>query len=89
MSFTVELDSRGNPDHGQDPERPVWGVVSRKVFVKSLEEASKVCTDWIRANDLGGGNWVGGTVRDSDGAVVGRVSYNGRFWPASPDQHGH
>ena len=37
----VILASRGNPDHFQDPEQPVYGCESdSKVTVNSLEEAS-------------------------------------------------
>ena len=81
-TFTVDLDSRGNPDHGQDPDRPVYGVERETVRVDSLAQASKVCLAWIEANDLGGGNWTGGDVRDAEGTLVANVSYNGKIWPA-------
>ena len=43
-TFTVEFDSRGNPDHGQDPDRPVYGVEREVVTVSSLAQASQVCS---------------------------------------------
>lgn len=80
-TFTVELDSCGNPDYGQDPDRPVYGVERQVVKVGSLAHASKVCRAWIEANDLGGGNWTGGQIRDEHGELVASVSYNGKVWP--------
>jgi hypothetical protein len=81
-TFSVELDSRGNPDHGQDPDRPVFGVERETVHVSSFRQASEVCCAWIEDNFLGGGNWTGGDVRDVDGMLVANVSYNGKVWPA-------
>ena len=80
-TLTVELDSRGNPDRGQDPDRPLPGVARKVVEVRSLGQASEACLAWIEDNDLGAGNWTGGTVRDASGALVARVSYNGKVWP--------
>ena len=51
-----------------------------KCSVLSLTEASQVCRRYIDRNNLGGGNWTGGRVLDEHGAVVARVSYNGRVW---------
>ena len=79
-TMVVELDSRGNPDYGQDPDRPVYGVKPQVAVVLSLGQASAVCLEWIKSNDLGGGNWTGGDVRDSGGKLVARISYNGRVW---------
>lgn len=55
---------------------------ARKVDVASVEEASKVCRAYIEHNDLGGGNWTGGDVREN-GKVIGKISYNGRFHTAA------
>ena len=79
-TFSVDLNSRGNPDRGQDPDRPLPGVARKVVEVRSLARASEVCTAWIEANDLGAGNWTGGTVRDASGRKVARVSFNGKVW---------
>ncbi len=77
----VMLSNRGNPDHGEDPRRPVAGGKDRMVPVADLEAASAACRQYIKAHGLGGGNWTGGEVRDMDGTVVAEVSYNGRIWP--------
>lgn len=79
--FAVRLQSRGNPDHGQDPERDVWGVPDVEAHVEDLREARALCEAFIAYFDLGGGNWTGGqVVRVADGLVLGKFSYNGRFW---------
>lgn len=74
--LTVKLSARGNPDFGQP--RSI-GVSTRTVEVADFAAASAACMEYIRAHDLGGGNWTGGEVRDG-GKVVARVSYNGRVW---------
>ena len=77
--FCVVLASAGNPDHGQDPGEPLFGVSPCKATVTTLNDASAACRRYISDNGLGGGNWTGGDVI-SNGKVVARVSYNGRVW---------
>lgn len=79
----VRLESRGNPDFGQNPDEPVWGAVDQTVEVSSLKEASAVCLKYCDDNDLGGGNWTGGQITE-DGKAIGYVSYNGRVWDKFP-----
>lgn len=75
--FTVRLSARQNPDLPSRQDLPR----ARTVQVASLEDASERCRAFIAEHDLGGGNWSGGQVRDiATGAVVARVSYNGRVW---------
>jgi len=78
--LTLTLDSRGNPDFGQNPDHPVFGVPGESVSVSSLREASRRAREYIEQHDLGGGNWTGGDVLDHTGQLVARVSYNGRVW---------
>ena len=79
--FTVTCCSRGNPDFKQDPNRP---ISPREVhlFGGNMTDACHMVRDYIKAWDLGGGNWVGeaGEVHDEQGKLVGRISYNGQFW---------
>ncbi len=78
--YTVILDNCGNPDRGQDPSRRLPGTVRKIVPVEDFAAASKACRDYIEENDLGGGNWTGGEIREN-GKIVAKVSYNGTVWP--------
>jgi hypothetical protein len=75
----VTLSDIGNPDHGQDPERSVTGLRPRRVEVKDFADASRVCREYIRKHELGGGNWNGGAIK-SGNKDIARVSYNGCVW---------
>lgn len=75
-TMKVQLRAVGNPDHREPPD---IGCPSRWVEVASYEEASKVCRQYILDNDLGGGNWTGGTIKQGDKKIA-YVSYNGRVW---------
>lgn len=75
----VKLASVGNIDHGQNPYQPVFGVPNQTKEVSSLEEASKVCREYIAEHELGGGNWSGGFVFDGKEQIA-YISYNGRIW---------
>lgn len=78
------LAARGNPDHRQDPGRPPYGVpVDSLVQIgadQALVTASEAVRQFCDRHELGGGNWVGGDVW-KDGEHMGRVAYNGRFFP--------
>lgn len=78
----VLLRSVGNPDHGQNPDEPLYGVPSGWVRVYALEEASNVVSAYIEEYDLGGGNWNGGYVFESLDLEnqIAYISYNGRIW---------
>lgn len=73
----VKLVSLSDPDRDDAGEKkigPQWEAV------KSLAEAVKKVREFITKNDLGMGNWVGGTTVDDTGRAVAYVSYNGRVW---------
>ncbi len=77
----VKLASVGNPDFGQDPNRPLYGCErSKTVKVNSFKAASEACMSFIERNNLGGGNWAGGEIMDDTGKIIAHVSYNGRVW---------
>ncbi len=81
-TFVLWLSNCGNPDRGQDPDRPVYGTPSDYwVPVESLQAASTACRSYIEEHDLGGGNWTGGKLVDGKGTHVANISYNGRIWP--------
>ncbi len=73
--------------HCKNPDIPggYWSTMSRprrpqQVHVTTFAEAAKRVQQYIDAYELGGGNWTGGLVRDNDGNVIAKVSYNGRVW---------
>ncbi len=76
----VKLESVGNPNYHQDPNSPLYGVVSKTVEVISMKEAKTKCLNFIEENDLGSSNWSGGQILDDDNKVIAHVSYNGRVW---------
>jgi hypothetical protein len=77
--YTVTLRSAGNPDHGEFFDQ---GVLSPTLEVEcaTVSECQEAAASYRVTYGLGGGNWVGGAVR-KDGKLVGRIGYNGRFWP--------
>ena len=79
-TMIVRLSSVGNPDHEQYYGRDVLSP-TQLVDVKSFAHASKICRGFIAKYALGAGNWTGGSIRQGK-RPVGRVSYNGRVWPA-------
>lgn len=79
LTGTVRVSCCGNPDQGQDPGKPLYGVPCTALPFGSLREASALCRKYIEEHDLGGGNWDGGDVYVK-GTVVAKVSYNGRVW---------
>jgi hypothetical protein len=83
--LTVKLESCGNPDFGQNPNKPMPGAKLKFVEVDSYKEASEVCRSWIGEHKLGGGNWCGGQLT-RHGVEVGHVSYNGRVWDINDEE---
>lgn len=79
--MTVRLACVGNPDHGQYCGEGVLADTS-VVNVADFSESSRVCREYIEANDLGGGNWTGGQIKQG-GKHIANVSYNGRIWDAA------
>jgi len=60
VTLMLRLDSCGNPDYRQDPDRSLIGVVGGLVVVDTLEEAKSKCKTFVEDNELGSGNWAGG-----------------------------
>lgn len=83
VKLTVELNSVGNIDYGQNPYEPLFGVPRGVKDVETLEQASATCRAYIQEHGLGGSQWSGGKVYDHARKQVAYVSYNGRIW--SPD----
>jgi hypothetical protein len=83
----VLLANRGNPDHRQDPTRPCHGSPADYwLAVADYESASGVCQNYIAALTLGGGNWIGGAIREvGTTKIVALVSFNGKVWAVDED----
>lgn len=75
----VKLKADPNPDFDKSDHRGHIRIRPQVVEVADYNAASKVCRRFINEHDLGAGNWTGGDVIDG-GALVARVSYDGRVW---------
>ncbi len=89
--YYVILGAAPNTDFGRFTHLGSVHIKPHGVPVPSFEAASKKCQEFIRDNELGGGNWGGapyyerdrwpGTILDAaTGDPVAYVSYNGRVW---------
>lgn len=56
------------------PEKTVF------VEVKDIKEAVSLCSQYIKAFDLGGTSWDGGLIVNKDFEFIAMISYNGRIW---------
>ena len=75
------LANRGNPDHGDNPERVAPGCpADETVEVKDFAAASAACRRYIDAINIGSGEWAGGQITNDAGEAIARVSFNGRVW---------
>lgn len=80
--YLVTLSACGNPDHGENPySNIVNGIAVKKniTVANSIEECQMLVKKYIEDNFLGAGNWTGGKVFEN-GVMIGRISYNGRYW---------
>ena len=78
MKYSVILSAHGNPDHY---ESPLEEVAPGKVeHAASIEECQAAVREYIDKHGLGAGNFTGGDVYHN-GEVIGRISYNSRYWP--------
>ena len=72
----------GNPDYGQDPNKPPYGVRVITLKAKTFSELQAKVREWQYENDIGGGNWQQPALL-RDGSVIGYMSYNTRVWADS------
>lgn len=75
----MNLKACGDPDHGQFLGSGVLAP-TQVHSCGSVEECQNAVRAYIEEHGLGAGNWAGGQIR-AGGKIVGRVSFNGRFWP--------
>ena len=81
--YSCRIRTVGNPDYNQNPHRAY--SPAKTISADTLAELSQMAQDYIRQNDVGGGNWCEQAVR-CDGREVGRLAYNGKvFGPGKWD----
>ena len=77
--YAVILTAHGNIDYGQNPYSEI--AESKVAYGNTLEELQIHVRQYIAYNALGSGQYTGGKVYEViTGAVMGYISYNGRFW---------
>ena len=82
--FKIKTKVVGNPDYGQDPRKPPFGVKNEVIAAETLDDLKSKVRDWCTENSIGGGNWVEPKVT-VDGECIGYMSYNCRVWDAADD----
>lgn len=79
-TLTLKIEICGNPDKGQDPSKPPFGVKRFHEIKAARIEIIRLLMEQLQnENDLGGGNWKDATLYRDD-VKIGRVSWNGRIW---------
>lgn len=79
MNYQMKAEVYGNPDYGQDPAKPPYGVIPTVFESDTIKDLKEMVRDWQYENDIGGGNW-GVPAVYKDGQLLGYMSYNGRIW---------
>ncbi len=78
--LTLKIEVCGNPDKGQDPSQPPFGVNRFTTLRAGRIEIIRILVNEFQAeHDLGGGNWKEAILYRDD-EEVGRMSWNGRVW---------
>lgn len=52
-----------------------------RVYTASIEECQRRVEEYISKYNINVNNWTGGEVYDGLGNIIGKISYNGCFWP--------
>tara|TARA_R100001440_G_C2444107_1_gene106854 strand:+ start:214 stop:474 length:261 start_codon:yes stop_codon:yes gene_type:complete len=75
-----KLTNVGNPDHRQDPTKPLYETHTLKnIQFKKLYKLRDVVKHYIKECNLGGGNFPFPKVYKNN-KYIGYFSYNGKFW---------
>lgn len=77
--YLIKTEVCGNPDYGQNPNKPPYGVIVKTIKAIAFSELLEKIVEWQADNDIGGGNWMNPALM-RDGEIVGYMSYNGRVW---------
>ena len=77
--YEIKTEVCGNPDYGQNPNRPPYGVRVKTIKAKTYAELLDKVREWQSDNIIGGSNWMNpALMRDSE--IVAYMSYNGKLW---------
>lgn len=76
--YKITVKAIGNPDKGQDPTRPLYGVEPCTFATQELEDLKNAVWDWQIDNNIGSGNWVDMPVYLNNDCI-GLMSYNGKI----------
>lgn len=78
--LTLKIEVCGNPDKGQDPAQPPFGVPrTTTIRAARIEIIRLLAEEFQTRHNLGGGNWKEAILYRDD-EEVGRMSWNGRVW---------
>ena len=77
--YSIKTEVCGNPDYGQNPNKPPYGVKVKTIKANTFAELLDKVVEWQSDNDIGGGNWMQPALL-LNGQVVGYMSYNGKVW---------
>lgn len=77
--YSIKTEVCGNPDYGQNPNKPPYGVRVKTIRASTFAEILDKVREWQSDNDIGGGNWMNPALM-RDGELVGFMSYNGKVW---------
>lgn len=79
MRFYIKTEVCGNPDYGQHPDFPPYGVDIVFLSADTFEGLLDQVKEWQYQNDIGGGNWQNPALYENE-EIVGYMSYNGKIW---------
>lgn len=77
--YSIKTEVCGNPDYGQNPNKPPYGVRVKTIKASTFAELLEKVREWQSDNDIGGGNWMNPALM-RNGSLIGFMSYNGRVW---------
>jgi len=77
--YSIKTEVFGNPDYGQNPNRPPYGVRVKTLKAIAFSELLEKIVQWQADNDIGGGNWMNPALM-RNGEIIGYMSYNGKIW---------
>jgi len=81
--LTLKIEVCGNPDMGQNPSKPPFGVERfHEIRAARIEIIRLLVEEFQAKHCLGGGNWKEAVLYRDD-EEIGRMSWNGRVWDKS------